>query len=103
MLVVFAAIAGSPFVLWRVPDPQNDARIIAGSVYHQVLDEAPDLQHRVRTQFESLFGNKAVTLVDGPRLYVSEADYKRCWPESWEQIYTKGYSLRITAETKPLL
>ncbi|MHC4141619.1 MAG: hypothetical protein ACYSUF_06975, partial [Planctomycetota bacterium] len=61
-----------------------------------------DIRHQLRTPFEELFGNRPVTLVDGRRIYVTESDYKLCWPESWDAIYEKNYSMRISAKARPL-
>ncbi len=102
VVVVLGALAGLPFAAWRVPKYDSKPVAIVGEVRHQLLDRPEDIRHQLRTPFEELFGNRAVSLVDGRRIYVSENDYKLCWPESWEAIYEKNYTLRITAEARPL-
>jgi hypothetical protein len=89
--------------VWRAPKPKSGPVTIVGVVRHQVLDQAPDLPHQARTLFEKAFTNLPVTLETGQRLYVTPEDYKLCWPESWETIYEKGYTLAVTAEARPLL
>jgi hypothetical protein len=103
VIVLLAMLAGLPFAVWRAPRPKAGPVTLAGVVRHQVLDQAPDLPHQARTLFERLFENQPVTLETGLRLYVSPEDFKRCWPESWESIYEKGYKLAVTAEARPLL
>ena len=103
-LVIFTLVVlvvSVPFVAWRVP--AGAPFTIEGEVHYQALDTAPDLKHELRTYFEAMFGNKAVSLMDGKRLYVSEEDYEQCWPESWSEIYDKGYTMLVTAEVRPLL
>jgi len=102
VVVVLAAIAGVPFAVWRIPQYESDPIVIIGEVRYEVLDRPEDIRHQLRTPFEELFGNKPVTLVDGRRIYVSESDYKLCWPESWDAIYEKNYSMRISAKARPL-
>jgi hypothetical protein len=102
VFVVLGAVAGAPFAAWRLPKLESKPVAIVGEVHHQLLDRPDDVRHRLRTLFEELFGNRAVTLVNGRRIYVTESDYKRCWPESWDAIYEKNYSLRVTAEARPL-
>ncbi len=102
VMVVLGALAGAPFAAWRIPQIDAKPVAIGGEVQHRVLDRPKEIQHRLRTPFEELFGNKALTLVDGTRIYVSEADYRLCWPESWEAIFEKNYSMRITAQAEPL-
>jgi hypothetical protein len=102
VVVVLGALAGAPFAAWRIPKFDSKPIAIVGEVHHQVLDQPEGLQHQLRTPFEEMFGNRAVNLVDGRRIYVSENDYKLCWPESWEAIFEKNYSMRISAEAKPL-
>ncbi len=101
VLVLLALVPGVPFAAWRIP--HGDPVLIQGEVWHQALDTAPDFTHQIRTLFEELLGNRAVSLVDGPRIYVSEADYELCWPETWERIYEQGYSMHISAEVRPLI
>jgi hypothetical protein len=102
-VVFIGAICGAPFAAWRIPKYQSDPVIIAGEVHHQVLDQPKDIRHQLRTPFEEmLYGNRAVNLVDGRRIYVSEADFKLCWPESWEAIYEGNYTMRISAKARPL-
>lgn len=101
MLLFLSALAGAPFAAWRIP--MGNPMSIEGEVLYRALDRAPDLKHELRTYFESMFGNQPVSLVDGPRLYVSQEDYDLCWPESWSDIYDKGYSMRVSAEVRPLL
>ncbi|MHC4218327.1 MAG: hypothetical protein ACYSU7_07705 [Planctomycetota bacterium] len=96
-------IGGSPFAVWRIPQYDSKPAAIVGEVLHEVLDQPTDIRHQLRTPFEELvFKNRAVNLVDGRRIYVSEADYKLCWPDPWEVIYEKNYTVRITAEARPL-
>jgi hypothetical protein len=102
VVVVLAAIAGAPYALWRIPQYESDPIVIIGEVRYEVLDRPDEIRHQLRTPFEELFGNKPVTLVDGRRIYVSESDYKLCWPESWDAIYEKNYSMRISAKARPL-
>jgi len=102
IVVVLAAMAGAPFAVWRIPQYESDPIIIVGEVRYEVLDRPDQIRHQLRTPFEELFGNKPVTLVDGRRIYVSEADYKLCWPESWDAIYEKNYTMRISAKARPL-
>ncbi|MHC5006672.1 MAG: hypothetical protein ACYTGF_04840 [Planctomycetota bacterium] len=102
VVVVLAAIAGAPFAAWRIPQYESDPIVIIGEVRYEVLDRPDEIRHQLRTPFEELFGNKPVTLVDGRRIYVSEADYKLCWPESWDAIYEKNYTMRISAKARPL-
>ena len=96
-------IAGAPFAAWRLPRPETQPITISGKVHHRVLDRAPDIQHELRTPFEELFGYRPVNLVDGERIYVNDEDYKQCWPESWDAIYSGRYSVVITAEVTQLL
>ena len=103
MVLVLGLIAGAPFAAWRIPRPETKLIMISGKVHHRVLDSAPNLQHELRTPFEELFGHKPVNLVDGERIYVNDADYRLCWPESWEAIYAGRYSVVITAEVTQLL
>ena len=103
LVFVMGLLAGAPFIAWRVPRPETQPLIITGEVRHQILDHAPDIQHKLRTPFEQIFGNKPVMLVDGKRLYVNAEDYLLCWPESWEAIYENAYSVVITAEVKQLI
>lgn len=100
-MTVIGALAGAPFAAWRLP--VGDPITIEGEVRFQALDTPPNLTHELRTQFEAMFGNKAVSLINGPRLYVSETDYDLCWPESWSAIYDKGYSMIVVAEVRPTL
>jgi hypothetical protein len=102
VIVFLGAIAGLPFAAWRVPQYKSAPIAIIGEVRYEVLDRPDEIRHQLRTPFEELFGNKPVTLVDGRRIYVSESDYKLCWPESWDAIYEKNYTMRITAKAKPL-
>jgi hypothetical protein len=102
VVVVLAAFAGVPFAVWRIPQYESDPIVIIGEVRYEVLDRPDEIRHQLRTPFEELFGNKPVTLVDGRRIYVSEADYKLCWPESWDAIYEKNYTMRISAKARPL-
>ncbi len=101
VLVLLALVPGLPFAAWRIP--HGDAVVIEGEVWHQALDTAPDIGHQLRTLFEEVLGNRPVSLVDGQRIYVSEADYLLCWPESWEEIYEHGYSMWVEAEARPLI
>jgi hypothetical protein len=103
VILVLGLIAGAPFAAWRVPRPETTPITISGKVHHRVLDHAPDIQHELRTPFEELFGYKPVNLVDGERIYVNDEDYKKCWPESWDAIYSGRYSVVITAEVTQLL
>ena len=103
VIVVFAVLLSVPFATWRFPNPEARPVVITGEVHHRILDKAPDVQHKLRTPFERLFGNKAVMLLDGQRIYVNAKDYKRCWPESWSAIYEQGYSVVITAEVRLLI
>ncbi len=103
VILLLAMLGGLPFAVWRAPKPKGRTETIIGVVRHQVLDQAPDLPHQARTLFESIFKNLPITLETGQRLYVGPEDYKLCWPESWEAIYEKGYTLAVTAEAKRLL
>jgi hypothetical protein len=102
VVVVLGAIAGMPFAAWRIPQYKSSPIAIIGEVRYEVLDRPEDIRHQLRTPFEELFGNRPVTLVDGRRIYVTESDYKLCWPESWDAIYEKNYSMRISAKARPL-
>ncbi len=103
VILLLATLGGLPFAVWRAPRPKSGPVTIAGVVRHQVLDQAPDLPHQARTLFEKAFKNMPVTLETGERLYVGPEDFKLCWPEPWETIYEKGYTLAVTAEARPLL
>ena len=103
VVFVLGLITGAPFVAWRIPRPEAKPIMITGEVRHRILDHAPDIQHKLRTPFEELFGYKPVNLVEGERIYVNEADYRLCWPESWDAIYAGRYSVVITAEVTQLL
>jgi len=103
VILVLGLIVGAPFAAWRIPRPETQPITLSGKVHHRVLDHAPDIQHELRTPFEELFGYKPVNLIDGERIYVNEADYKLCWPESWDAIYSGRYSVVITAEVTELL
>lgn len=102
-LFLLAMLGGLPFAVWRAPRPKAGPVTITGVIRHQVLDEAPDLPHQARTLFEKLFKNEPVSLESGQRLYVPPEDFALCWPEPWEVIYEKGYTLKVTAEAQPLL
>ncbi|MHC4081870.1 MAG: hypothetical protein ACYS15_06400 [Planctomycetota bacterium] len=102
VVVVLGAIVGAPFAVWRIPQYKSRPIAIIGEVYYEVLDRPEGIRHQLRTPFEELFGNKPVTLVDGRRIYVSKDDHKRCWPESWDAIYEKNYTMRISAKARPL-
>jgi hypothetical protein len=102
VIFVLGVVAGTPFAVWRLPKVDSEPAVIKGEVRHQLIDRPESIRHQLRTPFEELFGNRAVTLVDGRRIYVTEDDYDRCWPESWDAIYAKNYSLLITAEARPL-
>jgi hypothetical protein len=102
-VLVVGMIAGAPFAVWRLPRPEGKTVAIVGEVHHSVLDNPKQIRDKLRTYFEELVGNKPVSLMDGRRIYVSEADYKLCWPDTWEVIYEQNYSVRITAEARPLL
>lgn len=103
VIFLLATLGGLPFAVWRAPRPKTGPVTIAGVVRHQVLDQAPDLPHQARTLFEKAFKNMPVTLETGERLYVGPEDFKLCWPEPWEVIYEKGYTLLVMAEARPLL
>ena len=103
MVFVVGLIAGTPFAAWRIPRPETKPIMITGEVHHLILDHAPDIQHKIRTPFEELFGNRPVNLIDGERIYVNDEDYGLCWPESWDAIYEGRYSVLITAEVTQLL
>ena len=103
ILFLLGLLAATPFGAWRLERPKAEPIILSGQVYHQVLDKAPNFQHTARTYFEELFGNRPINIIDGPRIYVSQPDYERCWPEPWEDIYEQGYSILIKAEVKRLI
>ncbi len=103
VVVILAVLLSVPFATWRMPTPDGAPVVINGKVHHRILDKAPNVQHKLRTLFEGLFGNKPVMLLDGQRIYVDSKDYQLCWPESWSAIYKQGYSVVITAEARPLL
>ncbi len=102
-LFVLTLIGSTPFVMWRVPHFEPEPKVIIGEVDHKVIDHAPDWKHQLRTPFEGMFGNRPVTLVDGTRIYVTPPDYDEVWPETWGEMYEKGYSIRITAQADKLL
>ena len=87
-----------PFAAWRIP--LGDAVTIQGELRYRIYEPAPNVAQFLRTPFESMFGNQGISLVDGPHLYLTEDDYKRCWPPD---LYTAGYRLYVTAEARPLL
>ena len=103
MVFVFGLIVGAPFAVWRIPRPETKPIMITGEVQHRVLDHPPDMQHKLRTPFEELFGHKPVNLDGGERIYVNAEDYGLCWPESWDAIYEGRYSVIVTAEVRQLL
>jgi len=103
VVVILVVLLSVPFATWRLPSPDAAPVVINGKVHHRILDKAPTVQHKLRTPFEGLFGNKPVMLLDGQRIYVDPKDYQLCWPESWSAIYKQGYSVVITAEARPLL
>ena len=103
MVFVLGLIAGAPFAAWRIPRPETKPIVITGEVAHRILDHPPDLQHKLRTPFEDLFGYKPVNLSEGDRIYVNAEDYALCWPESWDAIYEGRYKVIVTAEVTQLL
>ncbi len=103
IVFVLGLIVGAPFAAWRIPRPEAKPIVITGEVQHRILDHAPDMQHKLRTPFEEMFGYKPVNLDDGERIYVNAEDYGLCWPESWDAIYAGRYSVVITAEVTQLL
>ncbi len=102
MVFLLGAVGGVPFALWRYPMPDGEPVVFVGEVAYDVLDHPSDIRHQLRTPFEELLGNRALTLIDGPRLYVSQLDYDRCWTDIGTLGPGESYTMLITAKAKPL-
>ena len=100
MVLVVAGIIALPFIAYRVPG--GDPVIIQGEVREEVIATASNPLSILRSQFEALYGNRVVSIVHGPRLYLSEADYDRCWPQAID-VLRRGFTVQVTAEAQPLL
>ncbi len=55
-----------------------------------------ELNDVIRAPFESLFGHRTISMINGPVFYISAADYNECM----KQV---GVRKRITVEAEPLL
>jgi hypothetical protein len=100
VMLLFLALPAAPFVAWRVPD--GDAVALAGEIRYQVPDPASDPVELARAQFESLFGNKGVSIVGGPLIYLSDGDYQRCWSQSKKGGGDTPFTIHIKAKARPL-
>ncbi len=101
MVLVIGGILALPFIAYRIPD--GDSVIIQGEVREEVIAAAASNPLSIlRSQFEALYGNRSVAIVDGPRLYLSGADYDRCWPQATD-VLRRGFTVQVTAEAQPLL
>jgi hypothetical protein len=99
---VLAAIGGLPFLAFRVTN--GEPVLLEGEVRDPGIDPTANILHLFRAQFEQLFGNRGVSLVDGPRIFMSEEDYARCWSDpTMGRDDRNGYTVRIAAEARPLL
>ena len=110
LLLGMALVIVLPFLLIRVP--VGGSVELVGEIRYQMPDPGPAPGQLARTPIESVFGNRGLYLVNGPsgytmesgpRLYVSEADWARCWPEQPHDMQKKGYTIEAVIAARPLL
>ncbi len=109
-LLGVALVLVLPILLIRAP--VGDSVELVGEIRYQMRDPGPVPGQLIRTPVESLFGKRGLYLVNGPsgytmesgpRLYVSEADWLRCWPEDPHDMQEKGYTMEAVLVARPLL
>ncbi len=94
------ALVALPFAAFRIPEGPPVS--ITGEIREFSFDSTADLTVMLRSQFETLFGNRGLSFVDGPRIYVSEEDYDRCWADAPVDV-GRGYLISVQAEARQLL
>jgi hypothetical protein len=56
----------------------------------------------IRSQFESLLGRRKLFLTDRTHVFVTDADFDRCWPEPWLIMREKNYTFEVTLRVQRL-
>lgn len=98
--IFIAVLVALPFAAFRIPE--GAPVYITGEIREFSFDSTSDLPVMLRSQFEAMFGNRGLSFVDGPRIYVSDEDYDRCWADAPVDA-GRGYLISVQAEARPLL
>lgn len=96
-LGLFALVFIMPFVRYRLPNGRP-IEVKAEVLYLYVDMGQGDLW---RSIFEIPLGNRRLFLVGNRWMFVSNADFKRCWPVP--DMRHSDYTLEVTLAASPLL
>lgn len=97
---LLAVSAGAIAIRYRLP--AGPAMLITGEIEYQMFDI--DL-FSLRAYLEAHAGNRPIQMMTGgehARFYVSQADFKKCWPEFPSDMLDKHYTMQATFQVRPL-
>lgn len=100
--VIITGAAALPFVAYRIP--HGEPILIEGELRDLAVDPSANVLDLFRSQFESFYGNRGVSIAGGPRIYLTAEDYERCWEGAPSvEEGRNGFTVRLVAEARPLL
>ena len=97
ILTTLALLCVAPYVRYRLPG--GAAINVEAEVQYQLIDIGQ--RDHVRWFFEGLLGNRRLFLVNRPPMYVTDSDFRRCWPQP--RMKEADYAIQAKLKTYPLL